>query len=240
VGTAALAGRSALVTGASRGIGAKIAEALGAAGARVALVARTRSALEEVARRTGGDAVVLEADLSDESAAADAAARAHQLFGGAPDILVNNAGIFRIAELESMPPSEFSTMLRLNLFAPFLMLREFLPAMRARGSGHVVTIGSSADKVIFAGNGAYSATKFGMRAIHEVLREETRGSGVRATLVSPSGVDTDIWESIQFLGATEPPDRSVMMDPQVVADAVLFAITQPAGVNIDELRLSRA
>lgn len=238
--TAALAGRSALVTGASRGIGAKIAEALGRAGARVVLVARTRSALEEVARRSGTDAIVVDADLTDEKAASEAARKVRDELGGAPDILVNNAGIFRIVELESMEPAEFSTMLTLNLLSPFLMLREFLPSMRERGSGHVITIGSSADKVIYAGNGAYSATKFGMRAMHEVLREETRGSGIRATLVSPAGVDTDIWEPIRFLGVTEPPDRTRMMDPQAVADAVLYAVTQPANVNIDELRLSKA
>ena len=237
---AALAGRSALVTGASRGIGAKIAEALGSAGARVALVARTRTALDEVAQRTGSSAFVVAADLTDEKAAADAASTVRDEFGGAPDILVNNAGIFRIVELESMASAEFSDMLKLNLLSPFLMLREFLPSMRKRGSGHVITIGSSADKVIYAGNGAYSATKFGMRAMHEVLREETRGSGIRATLVSPAGVDTDIWEPIRFLGVTEPPDRTRMMNPQAVADAVMYAVTQPANVNIDELRLSKA
>ena len=237
---AALAGRSALVTGASRGIGAKIAEALGGAGARVALVARTRSALEDVARRSGTDAIVVEADLTDEKAASEAARTVRDQLGGAPDILVNNAGIFRIVELESMELAEFSTMLKLNLLSPFLMLREFLPSMRERGSGHVITIGSSADKVIYAGNGAYSATKFGMRAMHEVLREETRGSGIRATLVSPAGVDTDIWEPIRFPGTTEPPVRTGMMDPLAVAAAVMFAVTQPANVNIDELRLSKA
>jgi len=237
---AALAGRSALVTGASRGIGARIAEALGAAGARVALVARTRAALEEVAALTGRDAVVIDADLSDEESAVTAARRIRDALGGAPDILVNNAGIFRIVELEAMAPQEFSSMLRLNLLAPFLILREFLPGMRERGSGHVITIGSSADRTIYAGNGAYSASKFGMRAIHEVLREETRGSGIKATLISPAGVDTNIWESIRFPGSAEPPDRSAMMSPDAVANAVLYAVSQPAGVNIDELRLSKA
>jgi len=238
--SAALAGRSALVTGASRGIGAKIAEALAAAGARVALVARTRSALEDVASRIGQGAIAVDADLSNEKSATEAARKVRDELGGSPEILVNNAGIFRIVELESMDPAEFGTMLKLNLLSPFLMIREFLPSMRERGSGHVITIGSSADKVIYAGNGAYSATKFGMRALHEVLREETRGSGIRATLISPAGVDTDIWESIRFPGVDEPPDRRNMMDPQAVADAVIYAVTQPASVNIDELRLSKA
>jgi NADP-dependent 3-hydroxy acid dehydrogenase YdfG len=76
--------------------------------------------------------------------------------------------------------------------------------------------------------------------MHEVLRAETRGTGVRATLISPASVDTDIWEPIQYLGTTDRPDRSSMLDATAVADAVIYAVAQPADVNIDELRLSRS
>lgn len=234
-----LSGRTALVTGASRGIGASIAKVLAAAGVRVALLARTRPLLEDVAGRIDGQAIVVDVDLSDEAATSAAATLVRGEFGGAPDFLVNNAGIFRVAGLDSMKAAEFGVMLRTNLFAPFLMFSEFLADMRSRGSGHVVTIGSVADRAIFPGNGAYSATKFGMRAVHEVLREETRGSGVKATLISPAGVDTDIWDDIRFPGVSEPPDRKAMLSPYAVAGAVLFALTQPQDVNIDELRLSK-
>jgi NADP-dependent 3-hydroxy acid dehydrogenase YdfG len=237
---ALLEGRTALVTGASRGIGAAIAASLAGAGVRVALVARTREKLEEVAAKIGNGAFVAVADLSDEKSAASAAADIRKELNSAPDILVNNAGLFRIVELADMGVSDFADVLRTNLLAPFLMLHEFLPLMRQRGSGHVITIGSSADRRIFAGNGAYSATKYGMRAVHEVLREETRGTGIRTTLISPAGVDTDIWDPIRFLGSTEPPDRKGMLNPSVVADAVLYAVTRPSAVNIDELRLSRS
>jgi len=206
----------------------------------VALVARTREKLDEVAKRIGNDAVVAVADLSDESSAAAAAQEIRKTLGGAPDILVNNAGLFRIVELADEAVADFATILRTNLLAPFLMLHEFLPLMRERKSGHVITIGSSADRRIYAGNGAYSATKYGMRAVHEVLREETRGTGIRATLISPAGVDTDIWDPIRFPGSSVPPDRSTMLDSSVVADAVLYAVTRPLAVNIDELRLSRS
>ena len=235
-----LEGRTALVTGASRGIGAAIAVSLAGAGVRVALVARTREKLEEVAAKIGNGAFVVVADLADEGSAAAAAAEIQKELDGAPDILINNAGLFRIVELADMGVSDFADVLRTNLLAPFLMLHAFLPLMQTRGSGHVVTIGSSADRRIFAGNGAYSATKYGMRAVHEVLREETRGSGIRTTLISPAGVDTDIWDPIRFLGSSEPPDRTVMLNPSVVADAVLYAVTRPSAVNIDELRLSRS
>jgi NADP-dependent 3-hydroxy acid dehydrogenase YdfG len=234
-----LAGRTAVVTGASRGIGAETARRLAAAGARVALVARSRDALEELAASIGNDAVVVVADLSVESAAEDAAGAVVKEFAGSPDILVNNAGVFQVAGLTRITADEFSTSLRTNLLAPFMFVRSFLPGMLDRKSGHIVTIGSVADRAIFAGNGAYAATKFGARAMHEVLREETRGTGVRATLVSPAATDTDIWEPIRFPDGSVP-QRSGMLRPSAVGNAVLFALTQPAIVNIDELRLSRS
>lgn len=234
-----LAGRTAVVTGASRGIGAEIAQWLAVSDARVALVARSRDLLVELAATIGNGAVAIVADLADEHAAADAARRVQEAFGGAPDILVNNAGIFQIERLGDMSVEGYRSALATNLIAPFVFMKAFLPGMRSRSSGHIVTIGSVADRSIFPGNGAYSATKFGARAIHEVLREETRGSGIRATLISPSSVDTGIWEGIRFSDGGEP-DRAGMLDRGAVANAVLFALTQPANVNIDEMRLSRA
>jgi NADP-dependent 3-hydroxy acid dehydrogenase YdfG len=233
-----LAGKTAVVTGASRGIGAAVAEALAAEGARVALVARTRAALNEVASRIGG-AVVVEADLSSADGATHAAGEVTDKLEAVPDILVSNAGVFRIAPVHEMEVSDFETMVATNLIAPFGLLSPLIRGMRERGSGHVVTIGSVADRSVFAGNAAYSAMKFGTRAVHEVLREETRGSGVRATLISPAAVDTDIWEPIQFADGSRP-DRTGMLDPAAVAEAVVFAVTRAAAVNIDELRLSRS
>lgn len=234
-----LAGRTAVVTGASRGIGAEIAQWLAVGEARLALVARSRDLLVQLAGTIGNDAIVIDADLADERSATEAANRVIDAFGGVPDILVNNAGIFHITPLEEMTVESYTAALATNLVAPFIFTKAFLPGMRARGSGHIVTIGSVADRSIFPGNGAYSATKFGARAIHEVLREETRGSGVRATLISPSSVDTGIWEGIRFPDGGEP-DRAGMLHRGAVANAVLFALTQPADVNIDEMRLSRA
>lgn len=237
---APLTGRTALVTGASRGIGESVARALGAAGATVALLARTRSALDEIAREIGNGAIAVTCDLSDQASVALATAEVERAFGGAPDIVVNNAGLFEIRKIEDTAPGQFATIVATNLVAPFFVVRAFLPGMRSRRSGHVVTIGSIADRHIFAGNAAYSATKFGGRAVHEVLRAETRGTGVRATLVSPAAVDTEIWETIDFLDTDNRPDRASMLPPDAVAHAVLYALTQPAEVNIDELRLSRA
>jgi NADP-dependent 3-hydroxy acid dehydrogenase YdfG len=112
--------------------------------------------------------------------------------------------------------------------------------MRARRSGHIVSIGSIADRVAFPENGAYSASKFGLRGLHEVLRAELANSGVRATLVSPSAVNTELWDRIDATAHPGLPARDAMLSADAVADAVMFAVAQPASVNVDELRLSRS
>ena len=235
-----LEGQTALVTGASRGIGEEVATWLALAGARVALLARTREALEKVASRIGNDSFAVPCDVTDASSVQRALAQVRETIGGAPDVIVNNAGLFTIKAIDETPVAEFESQVAANLTAPFRLIREFLPDMRSRGSGHIVTIGSVADRQIFEGNGAYAATKFGARAMHEVLRAETRGTGVRATLISPASVDTDIWDPIQYYGSADKPDRRAMLDRSAVGNAVMFAVTQPANVNIDELRLSRS
>ena len=238
-GPGVLAGRTAVVTGASRGIGAEIAHWLGTiARVRVALVARNSHRLEEVAAGIS-NARTITADLSLEDDAVAAAAKVMDAFDGPPDILVNNAGIFQIASVAETSVDDFSRQLSTNLLAPFVFVRAFLPGMLDRRSGHIVTIGSVSDRTIFPGNGAYATTKFGARALHEVLRAETRGSGVRATLVSPSAVSTDIWDAVKFADGSAP-DRATMLPRSAVANAVMFALIQPDEVNIDELRLSRS
>ena len=232
--------RTAVVTGASRGIGAAVAMSLAAAGIRVALLARNRKLLDKKASEAGADSFAIECDVTDDVSVDKAVTRLREELGAAPDIIVNNAGLFTIRPVEETSQDEFDRIVATNLRAPFRLVREFLPAMRARGSGHIVTIGSVGDRHIFAGNSAYSATKYGQRAIHEVLREETRGTGVRATLISPAAVDTDIWGPIQFIGTDVRPDRSGMLAPDAVGAAVVFAVTQPPEVNVDELRLSRS
>lgn len=230
-----LAGRTAVVTGASRGIGAATARALAGAGARVALLARSREELERLADELGGIAV--QCDLRDRASLEAGVARATSELGGAPDILVNNAGVFRTGPVGALSSDVVADAVGLNLTAPLLVVGAFLPAMRERGSGHVVTIGSVADRKIFEGNSVYSATKFGLRAVHEVMRTELKGTGVRATLVSPGSTDTSLWDDAV---EGEFPPRSAMLSAGSVADAVLYAVTRPPETNIDELRLTRS
>ena len=238
--TNALADITAVVTGASRGIGLAIARALIGAGARVALVARSDDALRAHAQSLGNRALVVTCNVNDPAAIESAADHVEREFGYPPQILVNNAGAFELAPVEQTDPAMFAATIDTNLVAPFLLVRAFLPAMRVRRRGHIVTIGSIADRAAFPENAAYAASKHGVRALHEVLRLELRGTGIRASLVSPGPVDTALWDAIDPDHRPGFTPRADMLRPEAVADAVLFTVTQAADVNIDELRLSRS
>lgn len=235
-----LAGRSALVTGASRGIGAAVARALATSGARVALVARTQRDLEAVANGLPHAPVVIADDLSLPTAAPMISAASHEAFGGAPDILVLAAGTFPLGPLELATDAELEVAFSLNAMAPLRLVREFLPQMRSRAAGHVVFLGSMADRHVFPSNAVYAATKHAARAAAEALRAETRGTGVRTTIVSPAATDTPIWDAHDPDGAPHLPNRNQMLRAEDVADAVLWAVTRPPHVDVDELRLSRS
>ena len=235
-----LSGRTAVVTGASRGIGAGIAEALGAAGVRVALVARTEAKLRERAARIR-DSIAIRCDVTDPKSVEAATRRIEKELGDSPDILVNNAGIFSVAVAEETTAEAFLEIVNTNLVGPFLFVRAFLGGLKKRQTGHIVTIGSVADRTIYSGNAAYSAAKFGLRAVHEVLRTELRGTGVRTTLISPAATNTEIWNTVTVTDpVSRPHSKRPMLKPQDVVDAVLFSLARPQRVNVDELRLSHS
>lgn len=237
----ALAGRTALVTGASRGVGLAVARALAAAGARVVLLARSAEVLAREAGTLGRGALAVPCDLTDRAAVLEAGHHVLERLGGPPDVLVNNAGLFLVGPAHELSASDFAATVETNLVAPFGLLRAFLPAMRTRGSGHVVTIGSIADRAAFPDNAAYAASKFGLRGLHEVLRQELRGTGVRATLVSPGPTDTPLWDPHDPGGPSGRfPHRAAMLAASAVAEAVVFVVSRAPDVNVDELRLSRA
>lgn len=232
-----LDGRVAVVTGASRGIGLATARALAGAGARVAMLARSAAPLDAAAREIG--ALAVPCDIADERSVHEALKRVTSEAGDT-EILVNNAGVFHLAPFEQTTGTDLRRTLDVNLVAPFLLTRAVLPGMRDARRGHIVTIGSIADRATFPENAAYAASKFGARAVHQVLREELRGSGVRATLVSPGPTDTPLWDAVRPDDRAGFTPRSRMLSAADVADAVLFAVTRADDVNVDELRLSRA
>ncbi len=235
-----LSGRRVLVTGASRGIGFATARLFAAHGATVVMVARHVETLREAARVVGPLASILPCDVSDADAVSAMVREVAVRFTGGPDIVVNNAGVFELAFLQETDAASFRRAVDTNLVAPFLLMRAFLPGMIERAGGHFITIGSISDRAIFPENSAYSASKFGARALHEVLRTETRGSGVRASLISPSAVDTPLWDALDPESRPGFAPRSAMLAADAVADAVLWVASRAPEVNVDELRLGRS
>src|SRR5882762_6931253 len=217
-----------------------MAEALGVQGVRVVMVARTEAKLKERAARIKG-AIAIPCDVSDPKSVERATKRIASELKGPPDILVNNAGIFSVALAEETAGDTFIETINTNLVAPFLFVRAFLGDMKTRKSGHIVTLGSISDRTIYTGNAAYSAAKFGLRAFHEVLRAELRGTGVRTSLISPAATNTEMWNSVTVTDpVANPHSKRPMLNRGDVVRVVIFALTQPDGVNIDELRLSHS
>jgi NAD(P)-dependent dehydrogenase (short-subunit alcohol dehydrogenase family) len=225
-----VAGRVALVTGASRGIGAATAEALAREGATVIRVART---LREGAHGRVQD---IPCDLTDETQVDRLAARVIDQHG-APDVVVSNAGAFLLRPLESTSATELELQLATNIKAPFAVAKGFLPAMRNAGRGTFITVGSVADHIGFPENAAYAASKYGLRGLHETLLAEYKDSGVRLTLVSPGATDTAVWDPFNPDQRKGFMPRAGMLRPADVAEAILFVANRPAHVQIDWLRL---
>lgn len=226
----ALRGRIAVVTGASRGIGAATADLLAREGARVVRMSRT------LVPRRGSDALDLRCDVTD-AAQVQGAADLVRTEWGAPDLVVNNAGAFHLAPFEETSTADFDAQLAANLRGPWLVAKAFVPMMRAGSGGLVVTVGSIADHHAFPGNAAYAAAKYGVRGLHETLLAEHRGTGVRFTLVSPGPTDTAAWDAVDPDAREGFTPRARMLRPEDVAAAIVFAATRPPHVQLDWLRL---
>jgi NADP-dependent 3-hydroxy acid dehydrogenase YdfG len=232
-----LSGSTALVTGASRGIGREVAVALSDAGAQVTALARSEDALQALERSHQVRPLVV--DLRDADAIWAALDESMERDGGPPDIVVNAAGVFGIESCAQESVNAFDAQIAVNLRAPFLVTRVLLPAMLERGSGTIVNIGSVAGRKAFPGNGAYSASKFGLRGFHEVLLEELRGTGVRASLVEPAATDTPLWDPLDPDANPVLPARADMLSAADVAAAVIWVATRPVGVTVPGLRVER-
>jgi NAD(P)-dependent dehydrogenase (short-subunit alcohol dehydrogenase family) len=225
-----LAGRVALVAGASRGIGAAVAEAFAAAGATVVRVARS---LDDGWRDRQLD---IRADLTDAAQAGRMSERVRTEVG-VPEVVVQSAGGFQLKRLADTTPAEFDEQVQVNLRAAFLVARELLPSMAALGRGTYVSVGSVADHLGFPENAAYAAGKYGLRGLHETLVAEYRATGVRLSLVSPGPTDTAIWDPFDPDHRPGFPARAAMLRPSDVAEAILFVATRPPSVHVDWLRL---
>ena len=239
--SARLDGRTALVTGASSGIGAATAKALARAGAKVAVAARRRERLDELVNqidKAGGTAIALTADVSDAEAAAQMVQSAEDRLGHL-DILVNNAGVMYLEPTAEADLDRWRHMLELNVLGLIAASQAALPGMRARRDGHIVNIASTAGRVANANSAGYSATKFGVVGFSEALRKELVKDRVRVTVVEPGVVETELRDHVAHeasKAAIETYAGSLrQLQSEDVAEAVLFAVSQPVHVCINEI-----
>lgn len=221
-----LRGATAIVTGASRGIGVYIARALAAEGVNLALAARSLDELEGVRREMEGRgvrAIAIQCDVAKSADRAELIKRTEDEFG-AIDILINNAGIERVARFDEALESDIRDTLTINLEAPMLLTRAVVPGMLARGRGHVVNIASGAGKVGVPYGSSYCASKHGLVGFTNALRAEYRGRPVGFSVVCPGFVTDagmyDRWEQNGIrapkLAGTSKPEKVASVTVQCI------------------------
>jgi NAD(P)-dependent dehydrogenase (short-subunit alcohol dehydrogenase family) len=218
-----LSEKTALVTGASKGIGRSIALALSAAGARVALTARDVSALDEVERECGSGALVVALELSDEASCTEVVAAVEREFGHL-DVLVNNAGISESHKFTDIDTATWHRIMSVDLDGPFWLTRAALPGMLARSAGAVISIGSTASKLGLAYASAYTAAKHGLLGMTRALAVEYARSGVTFNCICPHYVDTPM---------TEATIKNIMAKTGRPFDEARRALLTPQGSLID-------
>ncbi len=227
--------RTAVVTGASSGIGAATARALAEAGFHVWCAARRSDRIEQLAADIGGTAVAC--DVTDRTAVAALA----EAVGEPLHVLVNNAGgAFGADPVATADPEQWRAMYDVNVLGTLHVTQALLPALRASGDGLIVNVGSTAGRVAYEGGGGYTAAKHGTQVLTETLRLELNGEPIRISEIAPGMVRTDEFALVRFEGDTAQADAvyAGVPDPLVaedVADAIAWIATRPSHVNVDEL-----
>jgi NADP-dependent 3-hydroxy acid dehydrogenase YdfG len=220
-------GQVAVITGASRGIGRASAIALAREGCAIVVSARDAAQLDEVVAACeahGVRAVAVAADLATEAGVRALHAAVMATFGQA-DILVNNAGVARYAPLQELTIEDYDWMMNTNMRSTFLVTHAFLEGMLARGSGAIITVSSVAGLDGFPNETVYCATKFAQIGFMQGLDHEVRERGLKVSVIAPGGVNT----TFAFGGGRYEgqPELQQMLEPEDVADAVVFAARQP-------------
>ena len=243
--SADLNARRVLITGASSGIGAAIAEAVVNAGGSVGLMARSAEAIDELADRLGERAVSAPADVTDAEAVAAAIERAAEAMGGL-DAVVCSAGLVRPGGIRASAPDDWQTMFDVNVLGVLNTVHGALGRLDAavgdeRGPADVIVISSmSGRRRSSVQLGFYAATKFAVHVLSDSLREELGPDGVRVTVISPGFVDTPIFDGVDDDATRTRYQDAVAtqgLEPGAVADQVVHALAQPAGVNLVEIAM---
>jgi NAD(P)-dependent dehydrogenase (short-subunit alcohol dehydrogenase family) len=223
----ALAGRTAVVSGAGRGIGAAIASALDAAGARVALIARTEAQLKETASTLAHDPVVIVADLGTREGPSAAANEALEAFGGRVDVLVNNAAAALRKPSDELTADEIDWMLHTNVRSALLLTTAILPSMIAARSGSIVSISSISGVRGTPRRAGYAASKAAIDGMTRAWAMEYGPIGIRANAVAPGVVHTEMWrENLAKPGVEESVTGVIpvrrLTEPDEIANVVVF------------------
>jgi NADP-dependent 3-hydroxy acid dehydrogenase YdfG len=237
----ALDGKVALVTGASSGIGEATTLALAGEGAAVAIAARRADRLEALASKLSDSGVrvaTISLDVTDEPACRAAVEQTRSELGGL-DIVVNNAGLMLLGPILDADTEDWRRMINTNVLGLMYVTHAALPHLIEQGSGDIVNVSSVAGRVARLGSGVYNASKWGVNAFSESLRQEVTERGVRVTLVEPGAVATELTDHITHLDAKAEAKKWTgsirQLQSDDIARAVVYAVTQPSHVSINEI-----
>jgi 3-oxoacyl-[acyl-carrier protein] reductase len=219
-----LSNKIALVTGATKGIGRAIAEALLTAGAGVAITARSEdeigTTVAELKKLGAGTAAGYVCDVRDYAQVKSIVAEVAKEFGGL-DILINNAGVGIFASVESMPVEDFRAVLETNVFGVFYCCHEAIPLMKERGGGYIINLSSLAGANPHPKMAAYNASKFGLNGFSEALMQEVRHDNIKVSYIMPGSVNT------HFGGDTPGDEKSWQLQPSDIAQVVIDLLSYP-------------
>ncbi|MET8419388.1 SDR family NAD(P)-dependent oxidoreductase [Streptomyces sp. NPDC005134] len=232
-----LEGKVVLVTGASSGIGRATALALSKSGARVAVGARRTDRLKTLAEDAFGEILLLELDVTDRQSVNDAVAATVEHFG-VLDVLVNNAGVMLSSPVLGADTTEWTRMVETNLLGSMYMVHAALPHL-LETKGSVVQVSSTSGRAASATSSVYAATKFGINAFSEALRQEVTAQGVRVVVIEPGFVATELTSHITDpaiqAAAKSMAESMRTLQPEDIAAAVVYAVTQPEHVAVNEI-----
>ncbi|TXK50072.1 SDR family oxidoreductase [Pontibacter qinzhouensis] len=233
-------GKVVVITGASSGLGEETARHFSAQGAAVALGARRADRIQLLAEeinKNGGRAIAVTTDVAQREQVQRLVAAAVEQFSRV-DVVLNNAGVMPLSPLERLNVEEWDQMIDVNLKGVLYGIAAALPYMKQQKSGHIINVSSVAGHKLFSGSAVYSATKFGVRALSEGLRQEMKPYNIRTTIISPGAVKTELLEHISekdIQEANQDYVGQVGVTPDAFARLIAFAISQPEEVDINEI-----
>ncbi|HZW77361.1 MAG TPA: SDR family NAD(P)-dependent oxidoreductase [Flavobacteriaceae bacterium] len=222
-----LASSIAIVTGAGRGLGAAIAKKLAEEGARVYGMARNENELTQLANTTKGELIPVVLDLTMRNEIANWVQS--EFVSSFPNILINNAGAGVFAKIDEMQEDQWDQMIGVNLTGVFNITAPVVSKMRKNNQGYIINIGSILGTTTRAEGAAYSATKYGIRGFSESLMKELRGDNIKVSCINPGSIDTDFFQSSGIR------KHANMLQPEDLAEVILFLLKTPNNMLIDEL-----